>query len=510
MSSAPDIGLGSWITERTRRDGHRTALTFGDTSWTFNEFLDRIDRFAGALRARGVAAGDRVAYLGFNHSAFFVTLFASAKLGAIFVPLNFRLSGPELEFIINDAGASVLVAGREHVGVIDSVRATLCCKHYLAVDMAQAGWDDFDQALAAGTPVHAPLKVSPDDTALIMYTSGTTGRPKGAMLTHGNIWWNNINCMLFIDVSGEDVHLTCAPVFHIGGLNVLTLATWMKAGHVVLHKEFDPARVLRDITAYRITTGFAVPAMLQFISMHPDFAKADMSSLRLIAVGGAPVPEGLLKLYNSRNIPVHQGYGLTETAPMASFLMPEWSLSKLGSAGKPPLLTEIRLIDGQGAVVTAPMARGEICIKGPNIMKGYWNRPDATRDAIDEDGWFRSGDVGYLDNDGFLFICDRVKDMIITGGENVYPAEVESVLFEHPGIAEVAVVGMPDEKWGETVVAVVALKPEAKLTLEELQAFAEKKLARYKIPRHLRLVPALPRNATGKILKYQLRQQLTA
>jgi fatty-acyl-CoA synthase len=304
------------------------------------------------------------------------------------------------------------------------------------------------------------------------------------------------------------VTLVIAPLFHIGGLNVTTLITWQKGGEVVLHRSFDPSRFLEDVPRYGITNTFAVPAMLLFASQHPDFGTADLTSLRWICCGGAPVPEPLMKVFFGRGIPVNQGYGLTETAPMVTFLTPEYALHKLGSAGRPPMFVQVRLVDPDNTIVSEPMAKGEVCVKGPNVMKGYWNRPDATAAAIDAEGWFHTGDVGYLDEDGFLYIADRVKDMVITGGENVYPAEVESVIYEHPAVAEVAVFGLPDPRWGEAVVAVVALKPDAALDLEELRAFAGQRLARFKLPTRLELVDALPRNPAGKVLKFELRSRL--
>jgi fatty-acyl-CoA synthase len=297
--------------------------------------------------------------------------------------------------------------------------------------------------------------------------------------------------------------LVVAPLFHIGGLNVTTLVTWQKGGEVVLHHHFDPGAALAAIPEYGVTTMFGVPAMFLFMSQHPDFDSADLTSVRTLICGGAPVPEPLIKLYNGRGIPIQQGYGLTETSPSASFLSPEFALAKVGSAGKPPLFTEVKLAGVDG---TAPLARGEICVKGPNVMKGYWNRPEATAAAIDTEGWFHTGDLGYLDEDGFLYIVDRVKDMVITGGENVYPAEVESVLYQHPAVAEIAVIGLPDDRWGETVVAVAAVKPGAQLDLAELRDFAAANLAVFKLPTRLELVDALPRNPAGKVLKYELRQ----
>jgi fatty-acyl-CoA synthase len=508
--SDPDLSLGNWLAQRARCSPQRRALTFEGTTRTYRELLDGVDRLAAALRAGGVCHGDRVGFLGLNQPAFLETLFGAARLGATFVPLNFRLTGPELSFILNDAGVHTLVVDAPHRKVIDDVRSELPVRRYLSADDAAPGWPSIGDLTSRVDPIHQGEPVDADEVAVIMYTSGTTGRPKGAMLTHANIWWNNINAMLTLDTSEDDVTLVIAPLFHIGGLNVTTLITWQKGGEVVLHRSFDPSRFLEDIPRYGITNTFAVPAMLLFASQHPDFGAADLTSLRWICCGGAPVPEPLMKVFFGRGIPVNQGYGLTETAPMVTFLTPEYALHKLGSAGRPPMFVQVRLVGPDNTIVSEPMAKGEVCVKGPNVMKGYWNRPDATSAAIDAEGWFHTGDVGYLDADGFLYIADRVKDMVITGGENVYPAEVESVIYEHPAVAEVAVFGLPDPRWGEAVVAVVALKPGMALDLEELRAFAGRRLARFKLPTRLELVEALPRNPAGKVLKFELRSRFGA
>jgi fatty-acyl-CoA synthase len=340
-----------------------------------------------------------------------------------------------------------------------------------------------------------------------MYTSGTTGLPKGAMLTHGNIVWNNVNASLAFGANKSDVLLTAAPLFHIGGLNVMTISAFQMGSPLVLLRHFDPEAVLNAIEDHSVTHMFGAPAMFLFMAQHPTFATRDLSSIEILIVGAAPCPESLISLYGQRGISFCQGYGLTETSPFASFLGPQKCLEKLGSAGLPPVHTELRVVDHDNAAV-GPNERGEICIKGPNIMKGYWNRPEATANAIDEMGWFHSGDVGYIDEEGYLYICDRLKDMVITGGENVYPAEVESVLFEHPAITEVAVIGLPDEKWGEAVTAVAAVTDGSDLTLEVLRDFAVSKLARYKLPSRLHIVEALPRNPAGKVLKFELREKL--
>jgi fatty-acyl-CoA synthase len=496
----PDVGLANWFLQRSLRSPERLALRFEGESWTYGQMQRCIENCAARFKALGVGRGDRVAFVGLNQPMFLFSMFATLRLGAVFVPLNFRLTGSELAFMINDSAAKVVVVDAQLRPAIAPVEKELTSvKALLAAEDATL-WRDGAAPAAAHVPAHA------DDVAMIMYTSGTTGRPKGAMLTHGNFWWNNTNTMHALDIVENDVTLTAAPIFHIGGLNVTTLVTLQKGGLVVLHRSFDPGKALADIATHRVTTMFGVPAMFQFIAQHPSFAQADLSSVRVLVVGGAPCPLPVLKTYLARGVQMQQGYGLTETAPMVSFLGPEFALAKVGSSGKPALFTEIKIADSDGRPIVAPGVQGEVLVRGPNVTPGYWQLPEATRAAIDDEGWFRTGDAAYLDDEGFLFICDRVKDMIITGGENVYPAEVESGLMRHPAIAEVAVIGAPDEKWGEAIVAIVVPKPERAVTLEELRSFAGEFLARYKLPTRLETVPALPRNATGKILKYQLRQ----
>jgi fatty-acyl-CoA synthase len=503
--SAHAVGLAEWLARRAARAPHRPALSCEGQRWTYGELQQRIEAMSAVLAAGGVQAGARVGYLGLNDPQFVVVLFATARLGAICVPLNYRLSGPELAFVINDAGLHTLITGEEHIAVIDGVRAELACQRFVHRGAGAPGWESADALVRAAPPRPPAHAARADEVAVVMYTSGTTGNPKGAMLTHGNFWTNNLNEMLLWDMVSSDVTLNFAPMFHVGGLLCGSLSTLLAGGHLVLQRGFEVQAVLDAVARERVSVTFGVPAMLLFISQHPDFAQADLSSLRLVAVGGAPMPEPLLRLYAERGIPVHQGYGMTETASMITFLHPDRSRDKLGSSGTPPLLTEIRLIDAEGRDVTAAGATGEICVRGGNVTPGYWNRPDATAASFTADGWFRSGDVGYRDAEGFLYVCDRLKDMVITGGENVYPAEVESVLYDHPDVAEVAMIGAPDAQWGERVVAVAALKPGRELTLEALRAFAETRLARYKLPRELRLVDALPRNPTGKVLKSKLR-----
>ncbi|MDF0530331.1 long-chain fatty acid--CoA ligase [Tsukamurella sp. 8F] len=501
------MDLGSWIGRRAASSARRRAVTYQDRTWTYGEFLERIDRLAAELSAGGVGVGDRVGYVGFNHPDFLTAMFAASRVGAVFVPINFRLTGPEFEFILSDAGVHTLIADADRAAAVDPVRATAGVRRAIALTPV-AGWETLDDLIAAREPLAEPVHPGADDVAVVMYTSGTTGRPKGAMLTHGNLFWNNMNSLLSLDTLSTDVSLVVAPMFHIGGLNVTTLLTLQKGGELVIMPAFDPAGALELIARHRVTTMFGVPAMFLFMSQVPGFADADLSSVRSFVCGGAPVPEPLIRIYNERGVPFAQGYGLTETAPLALVMRTDETAERIGAAGHAVLpLSDVALLTPDGARV-APGERGEVCVRGPQVTAGYWNRPDATEAAIDSDGWFHTGDVGQADDDGYVTVVDRVKDMVITGGENVYPAEVESVLYRHPAVAEVAVIGTPDEKWGESVTAVVALKPGAQLTLEEIRDFAKDSLAGYKLPRRLDVVDALPRNPAGKVLKFRLREDV--
>ncbi len=502
---ANDQGIGYWMTRRAALTPERTALIYEDAQRTYGELNREINQVAHGLRALGVNQGDRVAYLDLNHPRFFVTMFAAAKLGAIFVPLNFRLTGPELSFIIRDAGVHTLVHDEMFAPLVDAIRGDLPVQNHICPTprdgvrpWSELGHDQRDSDL--------DTIVSPDDVAVIMYTSGTTGRPKGAMLTHGNFLWNNINALLGYDTLMDDRTLVVAPLFHIGGLNVTPLLAFLKGATVVLERQFDPQRVLQLIPKHRITTMFGVPAMFLFISQMPQFAETDLSSVRSFICGGAPVPEALIRLYGQRGITFAQGYGLTETAPFASLVPIPRALDKVGSAGVPPFFTDVRCVDDRDEPV--PIGeRGEVVIKGPNVMKGYWNRPEATAEAIRNGGWFHSGDVGVMDDEGYLYIVDRKKDMIISGGENIYPAEVEDCIYKHPDVAEVAVIGVPDQRWGETVCAIVVPKPGTSPTEQDIIDFTQGQLARYKQPRSVVFTDALPRNPAGKVLKFELRER---
>ena len=515
MSDAPSInpsGLAESFRRRAFRAEHRPALSFEGRTWSYADMQAAIEQRAAVFASLGIGRGDRIAWLGFNHPDILFALYAAARIGAILVPLNFRLASRELKQIIDDAEPSVVIADRTHRPLIEAVRDTLGCRHFLSADEddAPAPWQSLPALLDARSAPVDPVDGGPDDVVLLIYTSGTTGRPKGAMLSNENLWTNNLNWLLANDFTSRDVTLANAPLFHVGGLCVVLTPTLLAGGHVVLQKGFDALDFIRTVERARVTVTFAVPAMMLFTSQHAAFADADLSSLRLIVAGGAPVPEPLLRLYAARNIPVSQCYGMTEATSGVTFLETDRALAKLGSCGRAGMLSEVKLIDFDGRPITEPDVPGEVCMRGGNVIKGYWRLPEVSAASFDADGWFRSGDVASRDAEGFYTIRDRVKDMIISGGENIYPAEIESLLYEHPAIAEVAVIGAPDARWGERVLVIAVLKPEQALTLDAVLAFVDGRLARYKLPRELHVIDAMPRNPNGKVIKTELRQRFAA
>lgn len=499
-----NYGMGQIILDRAALTPKNTALIFHHEKTDYESFATRIRRVAGLLRDKGISRGDRVGLIAQNHPSFLEILYACSCLGAIFVPLNFRLAAAEVAFIVKDAGAKIIFADDACLPLIEEERAHLSCSDFIATQTAPDGWQSYDALVAAATPLSGVEHMQADDIALIMYTSGTTGLPKGAMLTHGNVFWNALN-VAFMGSRMQGTTLTCAPLFHIGGLNVTTHISLSFGVGVVLHESFDAGAVLADIERYKVSTMFGAPTMFLMMAQHDDFASADLSSIISFNVGSAPVPLSLLEIYQARGIEMEQGYGLTETAPYVSVLAAEFAMTKLGSAGNGLSFTSVRIVDDTNQPVGTG-EQGEICIKGPNVMRGYWNRPDATEAAIDKEGWFHSGDIGYLDEDGFLFICDRLKDMIISGGENIFPVEVESAILSHEAVGEVAVIGIPDEKWGEAVHAIIVPKDGAELNEDDIVNHCRPLIAKYKLPRAMTIrSEPLPLSGAGKVLKRELR-----
>ncbi len=494
--------LGLWPARRAELTPDRVAIDQGGHLLTYAELEDRAARCADALGASGIGTGDRVAALLDNGHEYAEVLFACARLGAILVPLSTRLAAPELEFMSSDSGATALVYSGAYADTVAAFRPTTDVKASLVV----GDGDDpsYEEALAAASPSRPPHPCGWDDVLAIFYTSGTTGRPKGAMLTHGNHFWTNLNMVLALDLTQDERSLVVLPMFHVGGWNVNTLAVWWKGGTVVLESGFDAGRALERI-AGGVTSVMGVPTMYQLMSEHSGFADADLSSLRVAVCGGAPLPVPLIRTYQDRGVRFVQGYGLTEAAPNCLILPPEDAERKAGAAGRPYFFADVRVLDAGDAPVD-PGGTGEVVVRGPSVMQGYWGRPDETAEAL-RGGWLRTGDAGRLDEDGYIWIVDRLKDMYISGGENVYPAEVEHVLGTHPAVAEAAVLGVPDERWGESGLAVIVLRPEASATEDELRAFCRERLAKFKVPARVAFAEALPRNPTGKLLKPEIRER---
>lgn len=500
-------GIADWIETHARWHGERIALVEGERRLSYGEFAARIDRLAGALAERGIGKGDRVAGLLLNSIPFLELTFACARLGAIFVPLNFRLSPAEIGYILADCGARIVVYHTVFAPLLAPALAADPALVTVPVDSVsrEDGQPSYDEWMASARSLTEKPRVSQQDVHVMMYTSGTTGHPKGAMLTHGNTTWNAINLMLSENaLSTDDVVLTVAPMFHIGGLNIHTLPALYKGIPVVLLPRFEPHETLRTIARERVTALFLVPSMWLMLSQLPDFDAYDLSSLRVLVSGGAPCPIPVIEFFQRRGLRFVEGFGMTETAPNACILDSADAVRKNGSVGKPLMHMQMRIVDDQDRDVT-PGEVGELVVRGPNVFVGYWNRPEATAEAF-RGGWFHTGDLARQDEEGYFYIVDRKKDMLISGGENVYPTEVEQVLYRHPKVVEVAVVGAPDPLWGEIPVLVVAPKEGEHLTLEEVRAFCEGKLAHFKIPKRIVEVAALPRNAAGKVLKRELRR----
>jgi fatty-acyl-CoA synthase len=498
-----------WIAHFGRRTPSKPAVIdlAGGRRFTYAQFDARISRLATYLRDQlKVARGDRVAVLALNTTDTLEVQFACGRIGAIFLPLNTRLTVPELQFIVGDASPDVMIHDAD-LGETALAVAKLC---NLSSTLLLGPGGSYEAGIASAKPLEQAEAVTLDDISTIMYTSGTTGQPKGAIITHGMTFWNCVNLGGPAYISPSSVLLTVLPLFHTGGLNCYTNPVLHAGGTVLIMRTFDPGQALQLISdpAHGINVFFGVPAIYQFMAQHPAFATADFSRLVIGGVGGAPMPVPLLNLWEERGVALQQGYGMTETSPAVMVLDREDAVRKAGSSGKPVLHTEVRIVrpDGTDADVGE---LGELWVKGPNVTPGYWNRPESNQSSF-TDGWLHTGDATRVDQEGFYYVVDRWKDMYISGGENVYPAEVENVLHQLPAIAEAAVIGIPNEQWGEVGMAIVALKPGHTLSVTEIHAHCEANLARFKCPRAIEFVEALPRNATGKIHKPTLRNTFAA
>jgi fatty-acyl-CoA synthase len=504
------VRLPDLTAKRADLDGDRPALVDPDRGreFTYAQLEERASRAAEFLRDEwGVTTGSRVATLAHNRTAAVELLFACAKLGAVLVPLNWRLAQPELEYILRDADALGVVHDTTHAETAARLVETVPGEHgpLRLLSFDDDGTDAaYEQVLAAASGrqlVHDPR----DETQLwyLMYTSGTTGKPKGVENTAGMALVNHLNIGMAAGLTADDTFLSVLPQFHTGGWNLMALPMVFVGGTTVIPESFDPAQSI-GLLSERATVFFGVPTMYQLMAEHPDFVRADLSRVRSWSSGGAAMPVPLLERLDSKGVQVRQGMGMTETGPTAFLLDEAHAVTKAGSVGKPQPFVDVRIVDAEGRDV-APGERGELLFRGPGVTPGYWRMPEATEAAFDGGGWLRSGDIARQDDDGFYYLVDRAKDMYISGGENVYPAEVEAVIVRLPGVRGVAVVGVPDERWGEVGRAVIELEEGAELDPDRVRDHCRTHLAKFKVPVHVEVVQALPRNATGKILKHVLR-----
>lgn len=493
--------------------GHHAFATPGARCWadlhsgrtfTYAEAEDRCGRLAAHLaRDCGVTKGDRVAILAMNSTDVMEVHSACAKIGAIFLPLNWRLAAPELDFILGDAEPQVLIHDTAMADLAGALKVTV--PHVIETGGGGQA-SPYEDAIGASDGDIALADLTHDDIWTIMYTSGTTGHPKGAPNTYGMALTNAINLAAPLRVDRTSGGLTVLPLFHTGGLNVFSTSCLHSGGHTAIMRTFDPGETLRviDDPAYGITHFLGVPANWLFMSQHPDFRATDFARLIGPAVGGAPMPVPLLKTYSAIGLAIVQAFGMTETSPAVCLQSPETAVSKPGSAGRSVLHGELQVRREDDSPARTDEV-GVLWVRGPNITPGYWKRPEANATEF-VDGWFNTGDAARIDADGDVWIVDRYKDMYISGGENVYPAEVENVLFALPGIRDGAVVGAPDQRWGEIGVAWCVQEEGANLSEDDVLAHFHGKIARYKIPAQVRFIDELPRNATGKVLKRELRE----
>ena len=495
-----------WTAYHANVRAHKVAIVDLDNQHetTYGELDARAAQLADWMQQQGLGKGDRVAVLAPNCTETFEAQFACSKIGAICLPLNWRLTVAELEYILNDATPSLLIVDTRFTQQADELLSLYSIAKRLDLE-EQNRQTTYEQALANSSGNYTPVDSTHDDVAMIMYTSGTTGHPKGAMITHAMNFFNAVNLGMPAGVNSDAVQLVVLPLFHTGGMNCYANPILHAGGRILLMREFDPGRALQIIgdPALGVTHFFAVPAPYQFMMQHPAFPETDLTRLQTAGVGGAPCAEAILQGWMDRGVALIQGWGMTETSPGGTALDAADALRKIGSAGKCLLHTEIKIIDDEGAELPRGEV-GELLIRGPNITPGYWNNPEATAKSF-VDGWLKTGDAARFDEEGFIYIVDRWKDMYISGGENVYPAEVENVLYQLTELAEAAIIGVPDERWGETGKAVVVLKPGQTLTADDVIAHCISKLAKFKVPATVEFIEALPRNATGKVLKRNLR-----
>jgi fatty-acyl-CoA synthase len=498
------------LTKRANLTPDREALydLASGQRYTYIQLNERANQAANFLQKRyGVHKGDRVSILAHNHVAYVDLLFGLGKIGAILAPLNWRLTSRELTYIVNDCQPKVLIVGPEFVPVYDRMKSTVQVEHIIPLEGADiTSTEGYEESLAQA-PASEPDRpqVSEEDDYCILYTSGTTGRPKGAVLPHRQILWNAINTVISWGLSERDVSPILTPMFHSGGLFVFLVPLFYAGGRIVVARAFDPDISLHTIMEEKCTVILGVPTLFQTWMNSPYFAEADFSHVHFFISGGASCPPSLIEAWSKqKNVVMRQGYGLTEAGVNCFSMTDEEALRKMGSVGKPIFHSVVRLVDAEGNDVPEG-ATGELIIKGPHVCTGYWNNPIATAESL-QDGWFHTGDMARMDEEGYFYIAGRLKDMIISGGENIYAAEVEAIFRQHESVQDAALIGQPDERWGEIGLMVVALKPKHSATAEELLQYCQGRLARYKIPKRVELVDSLPYSPYGKVIKAELKR----
>ena len=500
-----DMSWSQVLEHHAVRTPHKPLAVFDGHSVTYLEMVRWSARIAAGLQQVGVGFGDVVGLLSYNSTEFLATIFAANHLGAIAMPINWRLAAPELRYLLEHSQACVLVCDEALLDVANEATSTLngdltrVCVSTTAIE----GWTRFCNLEREPLPGRVPMLG--DDLHRLMYTSGTTGRPKGVMITHANLAWKNYAHITEFGFNGTDVGLACGPLYHVGALDLITTSMIAVGATTIIHRTFDAAQVVDEIERSKVTCVWLAPAMVRAVLDQPDIDERDLSSVRVIIAGGEKLPIPYIDRLQ-RTFPsawLADAYGLTETVSGDTFLDRDSTRSKLGSVGRPCLFLELDIWDEHDGPLPAGQ-RGEVVLRGPKVFKGYWRDPEATAAAF-RGGWFHTGDIGVKDDDGYLCIVDRLKDMIVSGGENIASSEVERVLYEHHAVLEVAVVGRADDRWGEVPVAYVVLKPGAAATAEELIEHCRNQLAKFKVPKAVTFIDVLPRNPSGKVLKRELR-----
>jgi fatty-acyl-CoA synthase len=494
------MNLSNWIERQADFVPGKCAIWFAGEDLSYAALARKVNQLSDVLtRQLDVTHGDRVAFLGLNSPEIIILLFACARVGAVLMPLNWRLAQPEHTFMLNQSQPSAFFVEPEFVAHVEALGPDIGTLSRITYGKAGDGWIGYDSLMSQGSTAYEPgANTDPDDPVLLCYTSGTTGKPKGALLTNNALTWNAVNSTHMHDLKSEDVVLTILPMFHVGGLNIQTLPALHAGSSVVVHKRFEAKTFFDAVEQDGITLTLLVPTIMHALINDPRWESADLSRLRMISIGSTIVPERQVREVCARGVPLVQVYGSTETAPIAAYMPVRESAARPASTGKPAMHCDIRLVDEDGHDV-AVGEKGEILVRGPNVMTEYWQDPEATRAAF-TDGWFHTEDIAHRDSDGFLYVDGRTKDMIISGGENVYPAAVENVLSECESVQEVAVVGRPDEYWGEVVIAVV-VPSGADRDAQKVLSICEGRIAHFETPREVVFVDRLPRNAMGKVEK---------